>query len=93
MRLADTTLRADELEAGDEINLWDVSWDMRHYLPNVWNWSKGDERRRAMREPARVKAVHYADENALIMFENFPDWVMPNGLEIRVRTHDKENAS
>lgn len=93
MKLADSTLRADELEPGDEINLWDLSWDMRHYLPNVWNWSKGDERRRSMREPARVKAVHHTDYNVLIMFENFPDWVIPNELTTRVRTHDKEIAS
>lgn len=93
MRLADSVLRADELEPGDEINLWDVSWDMRKYLPNVWNWSKGDERHRAMRQPARVKKVVHADHNVLIMFENFPDWVIPSELEIRVRTHDKEQAS
>ena len=54
---ADSTLHADELEPGDEIYLWDVGWDMRHHLPNVWNWCKGDERHRALREPARVARV------------------------------------
>lgn len=93
MRLADSTLRVDELEPGDEIYLWDLGWAMRHHLPNVWNWCKGDERVRAKREPARVKAVHHADHNVLIMFENFPDWVVPSETETQVRTHDKEQAS
>lgn len=90
---ADSNLHADELEPGDEIYLWDVGWDMRHHLPNVWNWCKGDERRRAIREPARVAKVVPTEHNTYVQFENFPDWVIPNEIEIRVRTHDaKESA-
>ena len=90
---ADSVLHADELEPGDEIYLWDVGWDMRHHLPNVWNWTKGAERRRAIREPARVSKVIALENDTYVQFENFPDWVIPNEIEIRVRTHDaKESA-
>lgn len=85
---ADTYLHADELEPGDMIRLWDVGWDMRHHLPNVWNWCRGDERRRSMKEMAVVKRIIPLEHDTMVEFENFPDWIIPNEIEMRVRTHD-----
>lgn len=91
--IADSTLRPDELEPGDEIYLWDVGWDMRGHMPNVWNNCRGDERKRARKEAAIVAKVIPTEHNAYVQFENFPDWVIPNDITVRVRTHDKEQAS
>ena len=56
----------------------------------IYLWDVG---RRAIREPARVSKVVALENDTYLQFENFPDWVVPNEIEIRVRTHDaKESA-